>query len=85
MNKSEKRIKEVLLLAHQRWLIRESKHNNILDHYAEALAVDYIPKSEVLEVIEEIEREIESNPKYPNLGKRGCRKRLLDILPKPTS
>ncbi len=40
----------------------------------------YVPQEAVLRVIEEIEAEIQARPQYSNMGKKGCVKRLRELV-----
>lgn len=39
-------------------------------------------RKNIMKVIEEIDAEIENNPRSANIGKKGCIRRLIDILSK---
>jgi len=40
----------------------------------------YVPQEAVAGVIKDIEAEIQAQPQYPNMGKKGCVRRLKELL-----
>lgn len=50
------------------------QHNDLCEEWEKWI------RNEIEEIIREIEKEIESNLQYPNVGKRGCVRRLKKFL-----
>ena len=41
---------------------------------------DYVSKDQIRKLMIEIQEEIDANPRYGNIGKKGCYQRLSDLL-----
>ena len=53
------------------------RKDNLIDKLQEEI---FSMKKSILNVIDEIKVEINNNPRSANIGKRGCLRRLYDIL-----